>query len=93
MTDDIKLVKTCGSYPEQYDAFLDGVQVGYLRLRHGAFTVSCPDAGDKIIFSAEPEGDGEFQEFERDFYLGVAKQAIEEFYLKKFTPDHLLFPL
>ena len=35
----IELVKTCGACPEQYDAYFEGYQVGYLRLRHGTFRV------------------------------------------------------
>ena len=41
----LKLVLTCGACPEQYDAFDGERQVGYLRLRHGHFTVTCPDVG------------------------------------------------
>ena len=40
----IRLVLTCESSPEQYDAFLDEWQVGYLRMRHSWFSVSFPDA-------------------------------------------------
>ena len=32
---EIKLVKTCSACPEQYDAFYEDHQVGYLRVRHG----------------------------------------------------------
>ena len=38
----IKLTLTCTACPEQYDALYEGKVVGYLRLRHGSFTVhSC----------------------------------------------------
>ncbi len=73
----IELVKTCDACPEQYDAFLDGKQVGYLRLRHGRFTVNFPDIGGELIYQAEPRGDGEFFDDERDYYLKFAVFAIE----------------
>jgi len=31
----LTLNKTCGACPEQYDVFLEGENVGYMRLRHG----------------------------------------------------------
>lgn len=73
---DIELHQTCETCPEQYDAFLGERQVGYLRLRHGYFRVDFPDCGDKIIYEANPIGDGEFFTEERDFYLNEAKKAI-----------------
>lgn len=36
----IEFKQTCFACPEQYDAVDDGREVGYLRLRHGHFTVS-----------------------------------------------------
>lgn len=75
------LVKTCDACPEQYDAFLNGQQVGYLRLRHGGFTVTCPDVGGEVVLSCNPNGDGEFDDHERPFYLSIAKQAIIHFYI------------
>lgn len=74
--DDIILEETCGACPEQYDAFLNGEQVGYLRLRHGFFRVDFPDCGDKTIYSAHPKGDGCFESEERQFYLTEARKAI-----------------
>lgn len=75
-TEDIQLIQTCGACPEQYDAFLNGKQVGYLRLRHGLFYVAYPDASGIRIYEAEPEGDGIFAEHERERYLTEAKLAI-----------------
>ena len=72
----IKLQCTSEMCPEQYDAFLGGVQVGYLRLRHSFFRVEFPDVGGEEIYSAEPDGDGRFMPQERDFYLGKARQEI-----------------
>lgn len=74
--DDIELIQTCGACPEQYAAFLNGKQVGYLRLRHGLFYVAFPDASGVRIYEAEPEGDGIFEDHEREGYLADAKQAI-----------------
>ena len=79
----ITLTKTCDACPEQYDAYINGEQVGYLRLRHGHFTVTCPDVGGRVIFACEPDGEGDFHEYEREFYLSIAKQAIFHFYINK----------
>lgn len=74
----IRLVQTCGACPEQYDALDEhGRHVGYLRLRHGNFTVECPDYGGQLVYSAQPEGDGCFTSDEQDRYLRYAVQAIE----------------
>ena len=74
---DIKLVQTCGACPEQYDAYYNGKQVGYLRLRHGFFSVDYPDAGgEQIYFTNSPNGDGCFDYDEREYYLNHAKKAI-----------------
>lgn len=72
----IELVQTCGACPEQYDAFIDGKQVGYLRLRHGYFTVQYPDVGGELIYDAEPKGDGLFEDDEREGYLAAARLKI-----------------
>lgn len=74
----IVLKKTCNACPEQYDAFLDGKMVGYLRLRHGSFTVQCPGYDGRLVYSATPRGDGIFEHDERDFYLRHAVKAIED---------------
>lgn len=69
---------TCGACPEQYDAFRDGIQVGYLRLRHGSFRVDFPECGGETIYEASPRGDGEFEDDERDYYLRFAVDAIQK---------------
>jgi hypothetical protein len=74
--DDIKLEETCGACPEQYDAYYNGEYVGYLRLRHGRFTVD--DKDGNLIYAANPKGDGIFDSDERQEYLEYAKQAIAE---------------
>ncbi len=73
---DLHLFKTCQACPEQYDALYSGRTVGYLRLRHGNFRVECPDIGGEEVYQANPEGDGMFEDNERNFYLTAAKQAI-----------------
>ena len=74
----IRLLQTCSACPEQYDAYdEDGQKIGYLRLRHGNFTVECPDCGDELVYHAHPDGDGCFDPEERDYYLRFAVAAIE----------------
>ena len=72
----IGLMRTCFACPQQYDAFLGDRQVGYLRLRHGRFTVEFPDCRGKLIYEAEPRGDGIFERDEEEHYLEMAKRAI-----------------
>lgn len=87
----ITLVKTCDACPEQYDAYQDGRLVGYLRLRHGCFTVDCPDVNGKEVYRAAPKGDGIFEYDERDYYLRFAVKAIEDWimggYERPAAPD------
>ena len=78
MFNSIDLIETCSACPEQYDAKLNGGTVGYLRLRHGKFTVECPDVGGTLVYQASPEGDGVFELEERQYYLTKAKFAIIE---------------
>lgn len=81
-TDEVELIKTCDESPEQYIAVFQGQQIGYLRLRHGEFRVDYPDCGDEtILYSQEPQGDGCFEEDEREYFLMKAKKAI----VKKFN--------
>ena len=76
MTDKITLTPTCGARQEQYDASAGGEQVGHLLLRRGKFTVECPDVGGEVVLSAEPNGDGSFDDDERDAHLAKAIEAI-----------------
>lgn len=73
---EIELRQTCRVSPEQYEAWYLGRRVGYLRLRHGWFSVECPDAGGIEVFEARPLGDGCFYDHEREAYLWKAKVAI-----------------
>lgn len=72
----ISLVRTCNACPEQYDAYIDGNVVGYLRLCHGVFTVDIPDASGREIYRAYPRGDGIFEYDEREDFLAAAKDHI-----------------
>jgi len=56
--DGIRLTMTCNACPEQPEASKEGKPVGYLRLRHGHFTVECPLEGNELVYEAHPEGDG-----------------------------------
>lgn len=67
---EIDLQRTCEACPEQYDAYKDGQYVGYLRLRHGKFSVDYISNGELVrVWDANPKGDGIFEYEERDYYL------------------------
>lgn len=70
------LLRGGGTCPEQYDVYLAGREVGYLRLRNGKFRAEVPFGG-KVVYEAEPQGDGCFEEEEREKYLNEAIQAID----------------
>ena len=72
----MRLVKTCGACPEQYDVFEGDELVGYLRLRHGHFYASVPDVGGDVVYEAYTKGDGIFDDDERDEHLDKALAAI-----------------
>lgn len=79
---EVVLQMTCGACPEQYDAYINGVKVAYLRLRHGYFYVQMPYDSENKIYEAYPVGDGSFEEWEREDYLNMAKLKILEFLVK-----------
>lgn len=72
----IRLVETCEACPEQYDAYMGDKLIGYLRLRHGHFTVRYPGVMGKLVYEANPKGDGIFEDDERKFYLDKAIKAL-----------------
>lgn len=73
-----RLELTCCACPEQYDVFDQaGDMVAYFRLRHGSFTVSVPDYGGKVVYSASPRGDGIFEDSERLGYLTKGIEAVQ----------------
>ena len=73
----MRLVQTCNACPEQYDVFEGEELIGYMRLRHGYFRA---EYKDKIVYSANPRGDGIFEDDERETYLKAAKKAIRKEY-------------
>jgi hypothetical protein len=74
-----KLVQTCAMCPEQYNVFKKNQQVGYLRLRHGYFTVSCPDVNGTEVHFDMSCGYNSFMDDERDFHLTNAVKAIDRY--------------
>lgn len=62
--------------PEQYNVYLDGEEIAYLRLRHGHFTAEMP-IGGVLVYAAHPKGDGCFEDDERDWYIQNAIHSIE----------------
>lgn len=76
----MKLKQTCGACPEQYDVFDDaGEQIGYIRLRHGYFSVRKDGpGGDEVFGTSSFEGDGCFaKETERQFFLDIALKRLK----------------
>lgn len=75
----IQLVQTCAACPEQYDAMRDGKRVGYLRLRHGSFTVRLHDPDGPVVYEASVGNkfNGLFTDDERDLYLQIATNALQ----------------
>jgi len=59
------LERTCFACPEQYDVYAGEEQVAYFRLRHGSFYAAVPDHGGEIVYQADPDGDGIFEDNER----------------------------
>jgi hypothetical protein len=57
--------------------FLNKAKVAYLRLRHGYFTVTC-GLRSELVYHAHPNGDGLFDNDEREKYLREACKAIEK---------------
>jgi plasmid stability protein len=79
----VRLVRTCFACPEQYDAFIGDEKVGYLRLRHGNFTVECPDVRGEMVYEASPWGDGIFDDDERAEQLEAAREAIADWWRER----------
>lgn len=80
-TPKLALVQTCKMFPEQYDLIdAHGNRVAYYRLRHGYFSVECPDVGGTLVYEARPDGDGDFMDYERDGYLAAALAAVKKHY-------------
>lgn len=72
----LELKLTCAAMPEQYEAFLDGRQVGYLRLRHGTFRAHYPDHIGSPVYITKTLGDGIFDDSEREDQIRTALIAV-----------------
>lgn len=73
---------TCFAYPEQYDAFLDGQYVAYVRERHGRLTVNPVIEGNidwnRLIYEELDGGKGLIFE-KREEKLALIAKKIEIF--------------
>ena len=83
-----RVVLTCFACPEQYDVHDDeGNIVAYFRLRHGTFSVQCPDVGGEVVYTAQTKGDGIFEDDERMKHLYTAILAVQEWQIReRFKP-------
>jgi hypothetical protein len=81
----LDLIKTCEACPEQYEVFLGGVPVGYLRLRHGTFRADAIAVGGPTVYSQDGIlGDGEFlHEQDRAKHLLAAVRALAGWWDKR----------
>lgn len=84
----LTLELTCRSHPEQYDVFGDGDErIGYLRLRHGEFTVSTDGPFDGVLYRGTYGGNaGEFEDDDRERWLTAAVKDIKAYYAR---PPHI----
>lgn len=78
-----RLERTCFACPEQYDVYAGDEIVAYLRLRHGSFRADVPDCGGDTVYTANPEGDGIFEDDERQKFLTEAILAVQKYYLDR----------
>ncbi len=71
--------ETCGACPEQYDVYLEGKQVGYVRLRWGGLRCDYPDVGGQTVYRYDFD-DGLMGCFDddkqRDFHLEKIAQSL-----------------
>ena len=79
----IELTQTCSACPEQYDLTINGIQAGYFRLRHGYFTVTCPDVGGHCVYEHDTKGNGSFEEDERPRFLSAGIRECVKIYLEE----------
>lgn len=92
-TANFEFVCTCCACPEQYDVFLEGKQVGYVRLRWAALSCYHPDYGGQDVYRYnwyDTEGlDGYKGCFdssdERKYHLELIAQAL---YNRIFNAEH-----
>lgn len=64
------LKQTCAACPEAYDVYDGEKYVGYMRLRHGSFTVR-HEQSDEVVYQPDNVyGDGAFSSTEeRDYHM------------------------
>lgn len=74
--DSVMLDQTSPRYPEQYDAFLNGVCIGSLRLSNGRFSVR-NEEGEVLVYYTGIYGNGEFDTTdERAKYLNKGRKVL-----------------
>ena len=77
--DGLKFVMTSCACPEQYDVYKGDEAVGYVRLRHGNFSVRTADQGVSLYFNRITD-EGCFDSSEsRAIHLGRAACAINRY--------------
>lgn len=80
--DELRAYRMGIACPEYYSVYnADGVEVGYLRLRHGQFTAQLVENGilKDLVYHAYPQGDGIFEPEEREFFIKEALDSIKVF--------------
>lgn len=82
--------ETCGACPEQYDVYLEGKLVAYVRLRYAKLAAYVPDVGGRQVhlhYWDEPEAlDGYLgifpDDIQRNFHLEQIAQTLYNIYSK-----------
>jgi hypothetical protein len=86
-----RLERTCTACPEQYNAWAgEGEIAGYLRLRHGHFTVEYPECGGELLMAVNYGAlvgweAGCFDPDDRVAQLAAAVEAIDERHARQET--------
>lgn len=86
--DGYRFVQTCCCSPEQYDVYqldkFDSTEpIGYVRLRFGNLSASCPNTTGVRVYTKkfQDEWKGKFSSLEeREFYLKSIAAAIDHYY-------------
>lgn len=84
--EDLILVQTCDSCPEQYDVYCDRVWVGYIRYRNGVF--SCQPVMQRqiqwlnLIYRTDDFNTNTIPDNLREEWLNECKQALTEYWNK-----------
>jgi len=77
--DGLDLFGTCTECPEQYNVFIGEKYIGYLHLRHGCFSASMKGSqyGEHVFYSEKSEGNGRFEDAEREGFLTQGVNAMK----------------